>query len=472
MRQTKVGLDCDHPLRSFGRGGTESEWRNYSQLRKVGEGSYSVVYHAVERYHHALNPPSSSSDKHVERHLALKALKPNQDAVRVRDEVKALRELTGSDHVVNLIDVVTEGGFVVLVMPYFQHADFSASLASGHFDAVHTCCYMCGLLRALKHIHGRGFIHRDIKPSNVLYNFAHRRTMVVDFGLVQRVVAPAETGPCKRREPLTTLAAAEAAPSSPHATPTSRDATPAVPAADGSPPSAAATAGLSGRASASQPGRAPLPDAPPLRPRKRQHVASGDQARARRAALGGASAGLKEAANGRMAMLANLPHRTEELELRKKVGKREGTPGFRAPEVLLKSANQTHALDIWSSGVIMMCLLLRRHPLFHAPSDEAALHEILLLIELLGADDRASAAWESHVELSSMRVAVRGARAAPVRARALEVAERRGRLAARLAESGKGARELLLNCLSLEPGARGSAAELLTRPYFEAASCE
>ena len=41
---------------------------------------------------------------------------------------------------------------------------------------------------------------------------------------------------------------------------------------------------------------------------------------------------------------------------------RAGTRGFRAPEVLLKVFHQDYAIDVWSSGVILLTLLTRRYP--------------------------------------------------------------------------------------------------------------
>ncbi|XP_012347135.1 cell division cycle 7-related protein kinase isoform X1 [Apis florea] len=55
---------------------------------------------------------------------------------------------------------------------------------------------------------------------------------------------------------------------------------------------------------------------------------------------------------------------------------RAGTPGFRAPEVLLKYPSQTPAIDIWASGVIMLCILSGTQPFFHSPDDCTALAEI------------------------------------------------------------------------------------------------
>ncbi|XP_066596409.1 cell division cycle 7-related protein kinase-like isoform X2 [Prorops nasuta] len=55
---------------------------------------------------------------------------------------------------------------------------------------------------------------------------------------------------------------------------------------------------------------------------------------------------------------------------------RAGTPGFRAPEVLLKHNAQTSAIDIWASGVILLCILSGAISFFHGPDDCSALAEI------------------------------------------------------------------------------------------------
>ncbi|XP_043668316.1 cell division cycle 7-related protein kinase-like isoform X2 [Vespula pensylvanica] len=56
---------------------------------------------------------------------------------------------------------------------------------------------------------------------------------------------------------------------------------------------------------------------------------------------------------------------------------RAGTPGFRAPEVLLKYPLQTPAIDIWASGIIMLCILSSTQPFFRSPDDCTALAEII-----------------------------------------------------------------------------------------------
>ena len=60
---------------------------------------------------------------------------------------------------------------------------------------------------------------------------------------------------------------------------------------------------------------------------------------------------------------------------------RAGTPGYRAPEILLGSKKQTNAIDIWSVGVILLSLMSGYYPVFRFKTD---LHSIEELISIFG----------------------------------------------------------------------------------------
>ena len=59
---------------------------------------------------------------------------------------------------------------------------------------------------------------------------------------------------------------------------------------------------------------------------------------------------------------------------------RAGTPGFRAPEVLMKHMLQTTQIDVWSAGVIFACLLSGRYPFFRNIDDLTSLAEIITVM--------------------------------------------------------------------------------------------
>lgn len=55
---------------------------------------------------------------------------------------------------------------------------------------------------------------------------------------------------------------------------------------------------------------------------------------------------------------------------------RAGTRGFRAPEVLLKCGRQTHKIDVWAAGVVLLMMLAKKFPFFQSLDDADALVEI------------------------------------------------------------------------------------------------
>ena len=56
---------------------------------------------------------------------------------------------------------------------------------------------------------------------------------------------------------------------------------------------------------------------------------------------------------------------------------RAGTPGYRAPEILLRYSEQTEVIDIWSAGIILLSLLSKQHPFFSPVEDLSSLCEII-----------------------------------------------------------------------------------------------
>jgi hypothetical protein len=123
------------------------------------------------------------------RRVALKhlALYGSADAMadaraRIRREAEVLGRL---DHprIVELLDVVDDGGDVVLVMPWMQGGSLADRVARFGPLAPDEIDRMADhLLGALAAAHRAGVVHRDIKPSNILFD-EHSRPHLADFGV-------------------------------------------------------------------------------------------------------------------------------------------------------------------------------------------------------------------------------------------------------------------------------------------------
>ncbi|KAG0344025.1 hypothetical protein BG004_004796 [Podila humilis] len=185
----------------------------YKLMDKIGEGTFSSVYTAVDleydqydnstwEYIMGMNgsnkPPveqgSSSDEKAVDsgseksvgtgKLVAIKRIYVNSSPERIESEISMLHELSGHNNVAPLITAFRFYDQVLIVLPYFQHPEFGHYYRHLPMDDIK--CYLRALLRALAHVHAHKIIHRDVKPSNFLYDVHKKTGILVDFGLAQR----------------------------------------------------------------------------------------------------------------------------------------------------------------------------------------------------------------------------------------------------------------------------------------------
>lgn len=171
----------------------------YKIIGKIGEGTFSSVFKAVDIDHVRYNNPwlhTTTSQpfyvrdaRHNPTHLylyqyvAIKKIYATSSPARIENEIEMLQQLDGKCNVAPLIEAARDYGEVVVVMPYFEHQDFRVYMHAMTPDD-HKL-YIKSLFVALAHVHSLGIVHRDIKPSNFLWHWKQKRGMLVDFGLAQ-----------------------------------------------------------------------------------------------------------------------------------------------------------------------------------------------------------------------------------------------------------------------------------------------
>lgn len=277
--------------------------------------------------------------------FALKCIHPILRPSRLASELRYLRDLGGRFNVVKMYTAHLWKGSLYVVMELIEHDRFVDIVAD--LEYMEIVIYMKNLLIALEHVHSHNIMHRDIKPANFLFNRKNMKFLLVDFGLAQpvrvnnRITQPqlgslvswsdiclSTTGPSvniSRRRRLNlnsrnhnTSSISKIRPSGPTTTNLCKFLTPIV--------------------------------------------------QSRR--LVGTRCDCRDRAKTCSICLSRPDSNAS----------KSGTPGFKAPEILLKSFNQTTALDIWSAGVIFACLLAGHTPMFRDVDDSTSLAEIITLL--------------------------------------------------------------------------------------------
>ena len=134
-------------------------WAKYNLMEVIGEGSYGVVWRAMER--------STGTE------FACKQLpRDSSSADAVLREIEMMGAVKGHQNVVNIVAVYEDADWLYIVMELCTAGDMLHRIneACG-LDEKTAAKLFRQLVSALKHCHDNGVVHRDIKPENVLLHF-------------------------------------------------------------------------------------------------------------------------------------------------------------------------------------------------------------------------------------------------------------------------------------------------------------
>jgi len=152
---------------------------NFEKLEKLGEGTYGVVYKAV--------------DKRTGEVVALKKIRLEQEEeglpTTAMREISILRDLK-HPNIVDLKEVINSKGKLTLVFEFLER-DLKKFLDGQRkpMQPMLIKSYTYQILAGLCYCHCRRVIHRDMKPQNLLLN---RQGLIklCDFGLARAFTIP------------------------------------------------------------------------------------------------------------------------------------------------------------------------------------------------------------------------------------------------------------------------------------------
>jgi serine/threonine protein kinase/WD40 repeat protein len=150
----------------------------FKLLQQIGEGGMGVVYMAVQT-------------EPVERHVALKIIKPGMDTRRVIARFEAERQVLAMMDHPNIARVLnagtTKSGHPYFVMELVKGAPITKYCDDHQLTPRQRLQLFIPVCQAVQHAHQKGIIHRDLKPSNVLVTEYDDRPVpkVIDFGVAK-----------------------------------------------------------------------------------------------------------------------------------------------------------------------------------------------------------------------------------------------------------------------------------------------
>ncbi|CAG8539639.1 8816_t:CDS:2 [Paraglomus occultum] len=151
--------------------------RKYVKEKKIGEGTYAVVYQGKEAA--------------TGRKVAIKKIKLGQSQAGVNGielsairEVKSLQELQ-HPNIIELIDIFSHKTNLNLVLEYLD-SDLEMIIKDKNivFMSSDIKSWMLMTLRGLDHCHKNWILHRDMKPNNLLVG-KDGQLKLADFGLAR-----------------------------------------------------------------------------------------------------------------------------------------------------------------------------------------------------------------------------------------------------------------------------------------------
>ena len=342
-----------------------------------------------------------------ETFVALKRIYPNSSPDRILKELRHLHAMGGRHNVVKLLGGFRDQTSFTAVFPYFEHDDFKWYMPRMDTEMLRN--YLRGLFKALKHVHKNAIIHRDIKPRNYLYSYQRNEGMLIDFGLAQN---REDWEPALRRRrgmkwngsQLVSIHSANS-----HASSSMHVSNNRVAGTNGSSSNGVGSSSSSSSSSNnySTSGRNSLKRARTSNTTN-THSNSNSNLSIGTSTSGNGSNGnvgtvgsVGSVGNGSNQRRRMNHHHKKTVKIK---AERAGTPGFRAPEVLLMSLEQTPAIDIWSTGVILLSLLSARYPVFPGPPRGHAkinsdAHALAQLEALLGRETLERAARSCHKQI-------------------------------------------------------------------------
>ena len=155
----------------------------YKCVKKLGEGSFGLIYKAIAIPQQQQQQPSSSSSS-SNRKYAIKFESRSKRHPHLEKEYHFMKSLTHL-HIPKVYTYTSIPDYNVLIMDLLGKSLEDLIEVYDTFSQRTVCILLIQLLNTLKYIHDNHIVHRDIKPENFVMGRKSKakNVYVIDFGL-------------------------------------------------------------------------------------------------------------------------------------------------------------------------------------------------------------------------------------------------------------------------------------------------
>ncbi|PVH19086.1 hypothetical protein CXQ85_001381 [Candidozyma haemuli] len=148
--------------------------RDYQFGTRIGEGSYSTVYSAMDLYNNKTYAIKVLSKRHIVK----------EDKIKYVNIEKSTLHRLGQQHpgIVQLYYTFQDDASLFFVLDFAEYGELLSIISKfGSLSEQVSKFYMIQIIDAVKFIHSKGVIHRDLKPENILVGYDFN-LKITDFG--------------------------------------------------------------------------------------------------------------------------------------------------------------------------------------------------------------------------------------------------------------------------------------------------
>ncbi|EGR28268.1 protein kinase domain protein [Ichthyophthirius multifiliis] len=172
LNESIKSQECNN-INNYNKNNNQNYLQNFAIVQKLGEGKFSEVYFAVEKYTNFLV---------CLKKIKIETIKKYGTEKEIGNEIKTQMYLT-HPNIIQLYGFFIENNFLYLIQEFTEGKNLftdQKQQQNKKYKEIQVANIIKQILETLNFMHQKNIIHRDIKPENIIIN--NEVVKICDFG--------------------------------------------------------------------------------------------------------------------------------------------------------------------------------------------------------------------------------------------------------------------------------------------------